>query len=317
MAQSTIDPVQSQQDLIDYLDTQSPNPSVEAFVFHHCYRPNQAQYRGRSTILGVKRFHMQSRGLLSSSSVEEEFIREFGFNPMQNDLLPELQWDELPEGERGYRDIAAHLYATPEGEVKWYTARPLSTRNGAHAYVSRSWSSVPRHARRLCGRDRQYFNEKGFGLEMVADFTSESWKTMPQVLRNGILSAATVLDYFDLPTENIIVHNDVANKPCPSVPREFLMSEVDKVRGGDVDVDEYAQPAVDWAKGKGYMSGYSADEFGGRDPIRRQDVPIVMRRMYDDLVGEIEDLKTEVERLKSSRSPLGPGPYKGDSIPGG
>jgi hypothetical protein len=233
------------------------------------------------------------------SRLHDDFVREFGFAPYENDLIDELQYDELTEGERGYHDIAAHLYATPEGEVKWYTARPLSTRNGAHAYVSRSWGSVPSHARRLCGRDRQYFNEKGFGLEMVADFTSEPWKTMPQVLKNGILAAATVLDYYDLPTKNVIVHNDVANKPCPSVPREFLMSEVDKVRGGDVDVDEYAQPAVGWAKQNGYMSGYSADKFGGRDPIRRQDVPIVLKRMHDDLMGEIEDLKAEIERLKS------------------
>jgi hypothetical protein len=309
MAMSTIDPIKDQEGLRQYLRKEKPNPSVDAFVFHHCYRPNQAQYNGRSTVLGVKQFHMQSRELIASLAdgargevvmLAKEFIEGFGFDGLANDLMDELQYDVLGDGERGFADIAANLYATPESAVKWYTARPLSTRNGAHAYISKEWKDVPQHARRLCGSDRQYFNERGFGLEMIADFTSEPYKNMPQVLRNGILAAVTVLDFYDLPTSNVIVHSDVAYKNCPAIGREFLMKEIEKVRKGKVDVDEYAKPSVDWAKQNGIMSGYNDQEFGGQDPIKRQDACIVFKRVFDKLSARIATLESVVKEMKKS-----------------
>jgi hypothetical protein len=309
MAMSTIDPIQTQEGLQRYLSSQKPYSGIDAFTIHHCYRPNQAQYRGRSTVMGVKSFHMQSRALqlmqqehgagLEIRALAETIIAEMGFDPRQHDLVGELQYDDSYDGERGMSDIAAHLYATPEERVKWYTARPLSTKNGAHAYVEKKWADVPAHARRLCGNNRQWFNYRSFGLEMIADFTSEPYKTMPQVLKNGLVAVATVLDFYDLPTKNVIVHSDVAYKSCPNIPREFLMQEIDKIRKGEVDVSEYAKADVEWAKKNGIMSGYNAQEFGGQDPIKRQDVAIVSHRVVNYMMERYEELEARVARLEA------------------
>ena len=137
-----------------------------------------------------------------------------------------------------------------------------------------------------------------FGLEMIADFTSEPYKTMPQVLKNGLVAVATVLDFYDLPTKNVIVHSDVAYKSCPNIPREFLMQEIDKIRKGEVDVSEYAKADVEWAKKNGIMSGYNAQEFGGQDPIKRQDVAIVSHRVVNYMMESTRSLRQRVAKAR-------------------
>jgi len=51
-----------------------------------------------------------------------------------------------------------------------------------------------------------------------------------------------------------------------------------------VDVDDYAKNYVDWARTMGLMVGYPDGSFGGRQPVSRQDLAIVIAR----LVGFLE-----------------------------
>jgi N-acetyl-anhydromuramyl-L-alanine amidase AmpD len=50
-----------------------------------------------------------------------------------------------------------------------------------------------------------------------------------------------------------------------------------------VDVDDYAADAVSWVKEQGLMTGVSEQLFGGRDPVKRQDLAIILKRLHDGL----------------------------------
>ena len=80
MAHSTLTPmVPDMPEFGRWLQGQSPGHGyVKATVLHHTWSPNSTQFHGRDTIVGIRRFHMETRG---------------------------------------FKDIAANAYACPNGTV--------------------------------------------------------------------------------------------------------------------------------------------------------------------------------------------------------
>lgn len=64
MAKSTLTPMApTLEEFGHWLRSQQPgHGSVEATVLHHTWSPTAAQFRGRETIVGIRRFHMETRG---------------------------------------------------------------------------------------------------------------------------------------------------------------------------------------------------------------------------------------------------------------
>jgi len=160
----------------DYLATQHPgHGQVKAVTLHHCFHPNQSEYRGESTMLGIQRFQMNRPDDIS--------------------------------------DIMANLYVTPLGTV--WTARPLSWKNWAHAYVNKPWSQVEDEAEEVAYPNRQFFNSFSIGIEMMADFDREPVDPAPPVLIAVIDVICTICNRYGFGPESVFFHRDVSAKSCP------------------------------------------------------------------------------------------------------
>jgi hypothetical protein len=134
---------------------------------------------------------------------------------------------------RNASDILANGYAGPD-DLLW-TGRPLDRDNWAHAYVSRSWSSVHASAKAFCyktsssdrGR-RMALNTYAFGLEVVGNFDSEDPATSRSM--NTALSAAAIMaDLWSIDLDSVLLfHRWVANKSCPGdrVSLSWIRQEV-------------------------------------------------------------------------------------------
>lgn len=143
--------------------------------------------------------------------------------------------------ERGWSDIGANAYACPDGTI--VTGRPLDVGNWAHGLVSLAWSEVDAQAKNISYGDRGWFNQYAFGIETVADFTSESLATGSPAsisLQTAMKAAADVCEVFSISTSNIFFHRDVADKDCPgqqlnrSVFRDAVKS---LLSGGEAGLD--------------------------------------------------------------------------------
>lgn len=78
MSKSTLTPLDPRQGLEGWLRSFGIGSRVQAIMVHHTWSPTSAEYRGRSTIEAIRRYHME---------------------------------------ERGWSDIGANLYACPDGTV--------------------------------------------------------------------------------------------------------------------------------------------------------------------------------------------------------
>jgi hypothetical protein len=148
-----------------------------ATVMHHTAVPTAAQYRGLSTIKGIRAYHVG----------------------------------------KGWSDIAAQGYACPDGTV--FTARPLDVANYCHAYIVRN-KPLGNLANYWHG-DRQYLNctAPAFGLETVANFTSENPWVPGSLAAKSLECALRVLTVvhrtFNIPAEKCFFHRQAEAKDCP------------------------------------------------------------------------------------------------------
>ena len=190
-------------ELDGYLGSQSPHyGTVKAIMLHHCYRPNQTThpYQGKSSMLNIQQFHRSRPGV---------------------------------------SDVMANLYISPAGTI--WTARPLSWKNWAHAYVNQgetsamrahkiayNWDQIEPEAREIAYPDRQFFNHYSIGIEMVADFDSESVTPVPTVLSTALDLIAIICARWNLGSEHVFFHRDVSAKSCPGkqLRREWIREEV-------------------------------------------------------------------------------------------
>jgi hypothetical protein len=222
-----------------WLLRQRPSHTVRALVLHHTWSPTAAQYHGRSTLEGIRRYHMEQRG-----------------------------WSE----------IGANLYATPDMTV--WTARPLESSNWAHAVISRA--GVETEASAISGGDSLWFNHHALGLETIANFDTESLTQGSSAvsLVCALRVMAVVLQTYNLRPERIFFHRDVADKSCPGsqLTRWRIREEVVRYMDSSpqVDVDTWAQEAVEWVKSNGVMRPGPDGKFRGRDPMTRQEVAVAL-----------------------------------------
>lgn len=234
-----------------WLRSQTPgHGSVRATMLHHTWSPTAAQYKGRSTIVGIRSYHMETRG---------------------------------------WSDIGANAYATPQGTV--VTGRPLSASNWSHALVSRARPEA--EAAALAGSNKLWFNHYAFGLETVANFDSEPIDRGPSgVSYETALRVLTVVHtVYKLPASRLFFHRDVADKSCPGrqLDRATVRAELDRRLRGAImaDIDKWAVAYVERAIEEGLMSRNADGKFRGRDPLTRQEGAVTLVRLLDKVRMEL------------------------------
>jgi hypothetical protein len=252
-ATSSINKLVNKDDILDFC---SNSKKIEAITLHHTWSPDSSQYRGRSTILGIKRYHIQNVGA---------------------------------------KDIMANFYTSPVDDYIGWTARPLNIKNGAHAYISKNWNQVPADLKKRASGNKQFLNYKSIGIETVANMDAENPATNKS-MRNSIKLIAILCEIYNLDIDkDLYFHRDAASKSCPGnlVTKSFVQSEVKKEMGNGEDCNEidckdktahnYAKPALEWAVENGLIKGDANGNLMPRCPITREDFIVILKR-YDDFL---------------------------------
>jgi hypothetical protein len=160
-----------------------------ATVVHHTYKPTAAQYRGRDTIVGIRRYHMQTRGA---------------------------------------SDIMANLYATPRGDVvtgRPLSAANWAHAYVSREHPEAALAAYVQGDRMLL--NRVGFGVEIVGDFDVEAPTGDGLAA--RSMEAGLDALAVVHYLFDIPTAHLFCHRDAADKSCPGkrVARSWLRSEVE------------------------------------------------------------------------------------------
>jgi len=148
---------------------------VQAIVVHHTWSPTAAQYQGRSTIEGIRRYHMQ---------------------------------------ERGWSDIGANLYACPDGMVITGRPLDASNWAHAQVSLSKPEAEAKAIAGGNAGWFNKYAvgieTVANFDSEPPdAGLSGVSYRVMLDCC--ATICRVFALD----PVKRIFFHRDVADKTCP------------------------------------------------------------------------------------------------------
>jgi len=184
-----------------YLRGQLPYRAPRATFLHHTWIPNASQYRGLSTIEGIRRYHLG----------------------------------------KGWSDIAANAYTGPDGKVfngrnlrsgNWCHAYVSRSWADVRKRSRRLWTLC--HANYPKG-DRNWPNRYGFGVETIGDFDSEDPKTS-RAMATSLDVLAMVHRLWEIPVECCFAHRDVANKTCPGsrVNMSWVRAEIAARLSGQV-----------------------------------------------------------------------------------
>lgn len=192
----------------------------------------------------------------------------------------------------GWSEIAANGYATNEEDILMYSARPLTYRNGAHAYIDKPWSQIPADLKNRANGNRQYLNTYGYGIETFGAFDTMDPKTST-AMEHAIQMIVVLCDFYNLnPEKDIYFHRDVAAKSCPGnlVTKEYIISEVKKEMGNEncenLPAKNYQKEALQWAKDTGLLVG---DNEGNQMPqcnITRGDMMVVLKRFKEMFIDK-------------------------------
>jgi hypothetical protein len=178
----------------------------------------------------------------------------------------------------GWNDIAQHATAAPDGLV-W---------NG------RSLNQDPAG---IAGH-----NQGGYMIEIIGNFDEGEEVLEGKQLHATLGLVNLVMDRFNLDSSAIVFHREHAEKTCPGtgIVKDQFVSQVQAWRQehahflerkeqqmsdrfSDVPANHYSTEAIEELAKLGIISGKSSDLFGFNEPISRQDVAVLIYRLYQHL----------------------------------
>ena len=173
-----------------YLRGQKLYRAPRATILHHTYSPNASQYRGLSTIEGIRRYHL---GL-------------------------------------GWSDIAANAYTAPDGMVyngRNLRAGNWCHAYVSRSWADVKQRSRKLYA--LCNFDRSWPNHYAFGIETIGNFDAEVPQSS-RAMATSLDVLAMVHRLWEIPAECCFAHRDVAVKTCPGtrVNMNWVRAELQK-----------------------------------------------------------------------------------------
>ena len=249
---STIDKLTTFDDVKNFCRN---SKRIECITLHHTWRPTSSQYNGRSTVLGIKRYHIQNVA--------------------------------------GVTDIMANFYTSPVDDYIGWTARPLNITNGAHAYINKDWNQVPAGLRQRAGGNKQYLNYRSVGIETIGNFDSENPATNKS-MKNSLRLMAMLCEIYSLdPEKDIYFHRDVTWKTCPGsrVTKTWITEEVKKQMSNNEDCKDlpaspWAEDSLEWAKETGLIIGDSDGNQYPKCPITTERLAVILKRFHDMMKSE-------------------------------
>ena len=216
---------------------------LKASFLHHTWSPNASQYKGKSTIEGIRRFHRS----------------------------------------RGFSDIACHAYACPDGTVFnarppninncacQYPDEGSSTWPAELRRISggsKRWMNAYGFGIETIGN----FDEED-PAQSVAMATSLD--VLAAVHRLWAIPVTRCFFHRDVSSKTC--PGDRVTKTWVHAELRRRLAVPD-----EPDVDDWAQEAVDWCRAEGLMVGYPDGLFHGRDPVSRQELAVILHRLGGD-----------------------------------
>lgn len=177
-----------------------------------------------------------------------------------------------------------------------------------------------------CGTSGTYYsscrNSCSIGIEMCSRYADGAYYFKDEVVEKTIELTQYLMNLYNIPKENIIMHYDVTRKTCPApfvnnaIQWEDFKSQLDEIEVNktttqgddemitqeqwdnfyanhmadlmDNDSSDWSKEARAWAVEKGIVQGTSTAEFNGQweKPLTREEMVVMMFRFYDVMKGE-------------------------------
>lgn len=234
-----------------WLRSQTPgHGSVKASVFHHTWLPTAAQYQGRETIVGIRRYHMEGRGW---SDVGANAYACPSGEVITGRPLSASNWSHALVSRS---NVEAEAKALCGGDTGWFNKYAFGLETVANFDVE------PLHS-----------GPSGASLETAL-------RVLTVVHTVYGLPASRLFLHRDVAAKSC---------PGTQIDRAAIRAELDRRLRGDstVDIDAWARAYVDQAIAEGLMSKNAEGKFRGNDPITRQEVATVAMRLLDKLRMEL------------------------------
>jgi len=232
----------------DYLQGYKDRGAIlRATFLHHTWSPTAADYKGKATIEGIRRFHVS----------------------------------------RGFADIACHAYACPDGTVFnarppsvgncacQYPDEGASTWPAELRTLSggnKAWMNAYGFGIETIGN---------FDVEDPAQ--SVAMRTSLDVLAavHDIWGIPVGHCFFHRDVSSKTCPGERVTKTWVHAELRRRLAVPDKP-----DVSAWAKPAVDWCKAQGLMTGYPDGKFHGGEPVTREELAVILQRYHIKFGGD-------------------------------
>lgn len=236
-------------EFVDYLEAAKQKGAVlKATFLHHTWKPTAADYRGLSTILGIRKAHLA----------------------------------------RDFSDIACHAYAAPDGTVFnarppstnncacQYPAKSASEWPAELRAISgsdKSWPNQFGFSMETVGN----FDEEDPAQSRAM---ATSLDVLAAVHRIWQIPVERCFFHRDVSSKSC-----PGSRVTKAWVHSELRKRLEGETMPEVDVDEWAREAVERMKAAKIMLGKTEDWFGGREPVTRQEVAVVADRLLNAVIN--------------------------------
>ena len=139
-------------------------------------------------------------------------------------------------------------------------------------------------------------NENSISIELCCRYAAGQYAFSGKTIRNAARLTRILMARYKIPMENVLRHFDVVSKRCPApwvddesqwlAFRKMVEEELDMTKKELLSLDgtadtpsDWAKDAADWAKKAGIFAGDGNGNYGWQQPITREALCVVLRRM--------------------------------------
>jgi N-acetyl-anhydromuramyl-L-alanine amidase AmpD len=185
---------------------------------------------------------------------------------------------------------AEAIHASVQDIHRWHLQRGWAG-IGYHYYVRKDGNIYRGRPRDVIGAHVKGHNYNSIGVCAEGDYMKE---TMPEAQKCSIIALVKELIQI-YPNTKIVGHRDLMATACPGVkyPFQEIVQKVYKKEAQvvgklfkDVPDDHWAIEDIEWAKNLGLVKGYDDGTFGLGKNITREELVVVLHRLYKLLGGK-------------------------------
>jgi len=251
------------QEFVNYLNKKHfGNTPPFSLVIHHTWKPKIKDWKGQSTILGLKKYY-ENKGWSAGPHI---FVADDGI------------W------------LFTDMYSVG-----------IHAGTGNATYVHKDGRTYKGYSVPSSIRDYFNFKLQSYsiGIEIVGDYDNKIWSD--NIKRNALYCIKSLQLRLDISNENIFFHRDFSQKTCPgkAISKSWLFSELNNTKfADDTDTEEstkyipkYDEISMIRAKNLGILNKIDSEN--------RELIAIASIRTIDYLERRIDTLQKQIQNIKN------------------